>query len=53
MPNDSKKETEYWDLYRADGRLEKVIPSKGYDIPADVLTPEECAKAIFAVKNQA
>lgn len=24
---------EFWDLYRADGRLEKVIPSRGYNIP--------------------
>lgn len=33
--------------------LAQYLRGKGYDIPADVLTPEECAKAIFAVKNQA
>ena len=33
----AKNETsEYWDLYHADGRFEKVIPSRGYDIPADM-----------------
>ncbi len=32
--------------------LAQYLRGKGYDIPADVLTPEECAKAIFAVKNR-
>lgn len=31
--------------------LAQYLRSKGYDIPADVLTPEECARAIFAAKN--
>ncbi len=32
--------------------LAQYLRGKGYDIPADVLTPEECAKAIFAAKSQ-
>lgn len=32
--------------------LAHYLRSKGYDIPADVLTPEECARAIFAAKNR-
>ncbi|MGN0475363.1 MAG: energy-coupling factor transporter ATPase [Acutalibacteraceae bacterium] len=32
--------------------LAQYLRSKGYDIPADVLTPEECARAIFAAKNR-
>lgn len=32
--------------------LAQYLRGKGYDIPADVLTPEECAKAIFAAKNR-
>lgn len=31
--------------------LAQYLRGKGYDIPADVLTPEECARAIFAAKN--
>lgn len=31
--------------------LAQYLRSKGYDIPADVLTPEECARAIFETKN--
>ena len=32
--------------------LAQYLRGKGYDIPADVLTPEECARAIFAAKNR-
>ncbi len=32
--------------------LAQYLRGKGYGIPADVLTPEECAKAIFAAKSQ-
>lgn len=35
-PEPEEKKTEYWDLFRADGRLEKVIPSRGYKIPKDM-----------------
>ena len=36
MKKPSEHNTEFWDLYRADGRFEKVIPSKGYDIPENM-----------------
>lgn len=32
--------------------LAQYLRGMGYDIPADVLTPEECARAIFAVKHK-
>lgn len=31
--------------------LAQYLRGMGYDIPADVLTPEECARAIFAAKH--
>ena len=33
--------------------LAQYLRSMGYDIPEDILTPEECAKAIMAAKNAA
>lgn len=33
--------------------LAQYLRSVGYDIPGDVLTPEECARAILAAKNGA
>lgn len=36
MKLSEEQKTEYWDLYRADGKLEKIIPSRGYDIPANM-----------------
>ncbi len=32
--------------------LAQYLRGMGYDIPADVLTPEECARAIFAVRHR-
>ena len=32
--------------------LAQYLRGMGYDIPADVLTPEECARAIFAVRHK-
>ena len=31
--------------------LAQYLRSMGYDIPKDVLTPEECARAIWAAKK--